>query len=239
MENKTRKYLKYAIGEIVLVVIGILIALQINNWNSQRIENQNTLRLYKGLLNETKSNIANLKNDITNVEKSKSSSIELLQMKDTNYEHLDKRKVDSLFLNIYVVTSYDFNSAILDIALTTNEITNVQNDSTEIVMHRVKFLVGEIKSTEDIITHHLDGNLSLFWKDKISIRNMDYKFSENGNIIGKSKQNIDNRAILTSLVFENLIDDLYYLNLSLGKTYNNLNETLITLSKLLEKKISE
>lgn len=33
MENKTSKYFKYAIGEILLVVIGILIALQINNWN--------------------------------------------------------------------------------------------------------------------------------------------------------------------------------------------------------------
>ena len=36
MENKTGKYFKYAIGEIVLVVIGILIALQINNWNERR-----------------------------------------------------------------------------------------------------------------------------------------------------------------------------------------------------------
>ena len=35
-ENKTSKYLKYAIGEIVLVVLGILIALQINNWNENR-----------------------------------------------------------------------------------------------------------------------------------------------------------------------------------------------------------
>ncbi len=35
-ENKTGKYFKYAIGEIVLVVLGILIALQINNWNEQR-----------------------------------------------------------------------------------------------------------------------------------------------------------------------------------------------------------
>ena len=35
-KNKTGKYLKYAIGEIVLVVIGILIALQINNWNENR-----------------------------------------------------------------------------------------------------------------------------------------------------------------------------------------------------------
>ena len=33
--GKTGKYLKYAIGEIILVVIGILIALSINNWNEQ------------------------------------------------------------------------------------------------------------------------------------------------------------------------------------------------------------
>ena len=38
MEKKTSKYFKYAIGEIVLVVIGILIALQINNWNEIRKE---------------------------------------------------------------------------------------------------------------------------------------------------------------------------------------------------------
>ena len=36
MENNTSKYFKYAIGEIILVVIGILIALQINNWNENR-----------------------------------------------------------------------------------------------------------------------------------------------------------------------------------------------------------
>jgi len=40
MENKTSKYFKYAIGEIVLVVIGILIALQINNWNENRKNSQ-------------------------------------------------------------------------------------------------------------------------------------------------------------------------------------------------------
>ena len=37
MENKTGKYLKYAIGEIFLVMIGILLALQVNNWNQERI----------------------------------------------------------------------------------------------------------------------------------------------------------------------------------------------------------
>ena len=36
LEGKTGKYLKYAIGEIVLVMIGILLALQVNNWNEKR-----------------------------------------------------------------------------------------------------------------------------------------------------------------------------------------------------------
>ena len=52
-ENKFSKYLLYAIGEIVLVVIGILIALQINNWNEQRkaaIEEKEILQnLYENL----------------------------------------------------------------------------------------------------------------------------------------------------------------------------------------------
>lgn len=39
-ERKTRRYLNYAIGELILVVFGILIALQINNWNEERIEQQ-------------------------------------------------------------------------------------------------------------------------------------------------------------------------------------------------------
>ena len=44
-EGKTGKYFKYAIGEIILVVIGIVIALQINNWNENRKSN-NILKNY-------------------------------------------------------------------------------------------------------------------------------------------------------------------------------------------------
>ena len=40
-EKKIKKYFFYAIGEIALVVIGILIALQINNWNDNRIKKKN------------------------------------------------------------------------------------------------------------------------------------------------------------------------------------------------------
>ncbi|MGK0413282.1 MAG: hypothetical protein ACJA1B_001485 [Polaribacter sp.] len=50
LENKTSKYFKYAIGEIFLVVIGILIALQISNWNqNSQIKYSNQLLLKKML----------------------------------------------------------------------------------------------------------------------------------------------------------------------------------------------
>ena len=48
-QNNMGKYLKYAIGEILLVVIGILIALQINNWNERRIESAEEQKILKNL----------------------------------------------------------------------------------------------------------------------------------------------------------------------------------------------
>ena len=58
VEGKTGKYLKYAIGEIILVVIGILIALSINNWNETRKEKVVLETIYETVMND-------LKNDIT------------------------------------------------------------------------------------------------------------------------------------------------------------------------------
>jgi len=57
MENKTGKYFKYAIGEIVLVVIGILIALQINNWNENRKLNNKIRGVYSIIQNDLLSDI--------------------------------------------------------------------------------------------------------------------------------------------------------------------------------------
>ena len=69
MENKTGKYFKYALGEIILVVIGILIALQINNWNENRKEaNQEQLYLNR-LLVENKEDIITFNTEISNLMK--------------------------------------------------------------------------------------------------------------------------------------------------------------------------
>jgi len=60
MENNMGKYFKYAIGEILLVVIGILIALQINNWNEVRKSENNKQKLMIALKKEFLINKKNL-----------------------------------------------------------------------------------------------------------------------------------------------------------------------------------
>jgi len=60
-ENKFSKYLLYAIGEIALVVIGILIALQINNWNEYQKAVKSENELLTSLQNEISANIEQLK----------------------------------------------------------------------------------------------------------------------------------------------------------------------------------
>jgi hypothetical protein len=64
-EGKTGKYLKYAVGEIILVVIGILIALQINNWNEKRKFDIKEIANLKSLKSELITTLEELKDDYT------------------------------------------------------------------------------------------------------------------------------------------------------------------------------
>ncbi|NNF22465.1 MAG: hypothetical protein HKN67_11015, partial [Saprospiraceae bacterium] len=61
IENKFRNYLVYAIGEMILVVIGILIALSINNWNNDNQKREREIFYLGGIKNNL---IANLNNQI-------------------------------------------------------------------------------------------------------------------------------------------------------------------------------
>lgn len=84
-EGKTSKYLKYAIGEIILVVFGILIAVQINNWNEQRKDRALEQKLLIALHDDLLINIDRLNKDIL---------LEQRSIKQANkiIKHLDERK---------------------------------------------------------------------------------------------------------------------------------------------------
>ena len=62
-DNKPLKYLRYAIGEIVLVVIGILIALSINNWNENRKRQNEELILLADVKNNLETTLSSFRSD--------------------------------------------------------------------------------------------------------------------------------------------------------------------------------
>lgn len=76
-QNKTGKYLKYAIGETVLVVVGILIALQINNWNENKKNKQQELIILENVLQDLKKDRVGL-NNIIERRTSKAASAEIM-----------------------------------------------------------------------------------------------------------------------------------------------------------------
>lgn len=68
-DNRPLKYTRYAIGEIVLVVIGILIALQINNWNEDRKSEIDKQKLMRDLKREFLTNKKTLENHLPGLHK--------------------------------------------------------------------------------------------------------------------------------------------------------------------------
>jgi len=106
MENKTSKYFKYAIGEIILVVIGILIALQINNWNETRKTSIKADAYVEKIMYDLKTDTLNINKFLTRID-GFSNSI------DSYFEYFNSNKVtevsiDALLDSINATQAYYF-----------------------------------------------------------------------------------------------------------------------------------
>ena len=107
-ENKMGKYFKYAIGEILLVVIGILIALQINNWNQKRLEKIQSKEYHERIIEDLDLMIKSMNGEIrraTTVKKYIVSSLRILNDKDLNSANKDT--LDYTFKNYYQFVQID------------------------------------------------------------------------------------------------------------------------------------
>ena len=89
-EGKTGKYLKYAIGEIILVVIGILIALAINNWNENRKSIRVANEIYQNLQNSLEQDSTEVQRIIKSHNKSLKAQKELI-LNEVNQESFEFR----------------------------------------------------------------------------------------------------------------------------------------------------
>ena len=125
-EKRTGKYLKYALGEIVLVVIGILIALQINNWNIKRLERVEEQKTYENIRQQ-------VLDDKTELDK-------VIQYNDyhtKNYEYANKmilsglrQKTDTLALIVMSLSLYsDFHRSgkVYETLVNSGDVKLIQN----------------------------------------------------------------------------------------------------------------
>jgi len=106
-ENKVTNYLKYAIGEIVLVVIGILVALQINNWNEEKKEQVQELKYLIEIKKNLESDllqIENIRKEYQNISATVDSI--LIFIKDSKPKTTNYNKLWEYIISVTYVPSF-------------------------------------------------------------------------------------------------------------------------------------
>jgi hypothetical protein len=109
-KNKTGQYLKYAIGEIILVVIGILIALSINNWNNKVQDEKLSNLYYQELLLDVENDLEQLNYRINYSERVRSSIYSLIEaLQNKSYATVNQDTLQYAMNHYYRVDGWQFN----------------------------------------------------------------------------------------------------------------------------------
>ncbi len=125
MENKTGKYLKYAIGEIVLVVIGILIALQVSNWNQDRMKIAQEKDDLENLKEELQNNILEFRKQDSLFASFEQKTVKGLKILNENPTVPDLIKMDTLIKTQFKI--FPLTRSTYDEMLNTGKFYNLQN----------------------------------------------------------------------------------------------------------------
>lgn len=126
-DNRPLKYARYAVGEILLVVIGILIALQINTWNNEQIEKRKEQSLLKGLHKTFSDNLDNLNFVMHNSLIAFDSSKKLMSMLGPDASGYSVSEVDSLLSNMINYTTYDPSTGVIDEIINSGTLNIIEN----------------------------------------------------------------------------------------------------------------
>lgn len=144
-DNQFFKYSRYAVGEIVLVVIGILIALQINNWNQNRID-QNKIKEYAISL------IKDLEADIIMTRQIQMQNEEIISRIDSLSAYLSNKEIKEIS-NVKMLY-YTLNKPHRPYVWNRTTITELKNSGA---LGLIKDDTLSVKISEyDSFTHHLD-----------------------------------------------------------------------------------
>ena len=232
-EGKTGKYFKYAIGEILLVMIGILLALQVNNWNNSRIEDNREQTILRNLHSDFRENINELNRIYEGSEESYKSSVRLLEIVKDSIQLKPKEIEAHLNSIINGFYSLDLNSASVD---------NIIKD-VELRKHisNWSFILADSEDDIEIFYDYMFNFFIPSLNDKTTLRNIgipDFLMKRlDIPQISPSNFKLDQNTTLRTVEFENELYNnalnLVYILDNYKKIEEYLNDTL----KLIEKNI--
>ena len=126
-QNKVRSYLFYAIGEIALVVIGILLALQINNWNEERKIRDSEQDILQNLKGELIINRDDLEFYRTIHLSEYRDGVYLLHLFNTDISEIPVTKLDSALANIEGNWTFEANDGYIKSIIASGKIDHIRN----------------------------------------------------------------------------------------------------------------
>tara|TARA_B100000508_G_C11416000_1_gene255775 strand:+ start:198 stop:971 length:774 start_codon:yes stop_codon:yes gene_type:complete len=221
-ENKFSKYLIYAIGEIVLVVIGILIALQINNWNENRKADINQLKYLNLLKKEALKNISNIDIELDRIKITTEGQKDIFQLIDEAKDTLSEAHISQTFFNTFSnAIGFNYENSVLTEIKNSGELKNIKNDSLRTILLALEPRIHVLRTQEDsyntlqknILEYiNLNGDMRLIF-ESVGYSNQlgigKAKVKSKGNTILLSDSYFKNKLIEYMAITNNLTDQLY------------------------------
>ena len=247
-DNKFSKYLLYAVGEILLVVIGILIALQINNWNETRKDRIKEQLVLIQLKEQFQANLIQLDVKIA----SRNSIIDAGNRILDYLDEPDEKYEASLIRDISVLTlAPTFNPVNNDI-INSGKIELIQNQELKQLLTQWPTYVFQLSELESEYVSNYRNILypflleigigreieSAFWeKEENFIFLLDKKARQDIPQFAKSDQQIEMDKLIGNKKLEGIVSNSIGLNY-LGNIYStSLRKRVTDILELLEKEI--
>jgi hypothetical protein len=166
--GKTTKYLKYAIGEIILVVIGILIAFSINTWNEGRKIRQSEQVILKNLKSELITNKAKLGKVLQQHRSDYTNGKTMLRLFNTDVSNIRVTRLDSLVYGVEAAVTFESSDGFLKSLIASGKLDDIQNVTLKALLTsfegQVIDAIQEIPSFQKLVHERLwpaiDGKLN-------------------------------------------------------------------------------
>ncbi len=232
MENKNAKYLKYAIGEIVLVVFGILIALQVNNWNEDRKSQHRKNILLKSLQAEFKQNLIQLDSVLHFDNVVVKSSLRFLHLKPEEVAILGQDTLKALLQNTSWIWTFDPLNGALRSGISSGDINLIKSEELKNLLFNWQDVVADAKENE-IRALDLRLNSPVITKH---VRNTAYRSTDRTEL-GASKFNSDFIGLINDPLFEDYISARYSHMKDAVIELNQVKSQNITILNLIEREL--